>query len=84
MKGYRALEEAVSILRRYGRERAALLNKEREGLDILRHHMCLGRGLVESLWEEAEDLRPSRGSMYQVKLYFLRVRRGLCERVHGA
>jgi len=37
MTGYRAPEEAVSILGRYGRERARLLNQEREDLDILRY-----------------------------------------------
>jgi hypothetical protein len=39
MTGYRALEEAVSILRKYGREKAKLLNKERGDLDILRYQL---------------------------------------------
>jgi hypothetical protein len=39
MTGYRALEEAVSMLRKYGREKAKLLNKERGDLDILRYQL---------------------------------------------
>jgi hypothetical protein len=43
MTGYKALEEAVSILRKYGRERVRLLNQEREDLDILRYQLYVLR-----------------------------------------
>jgi predicted phage tail protein len=43
MMGYRALEEAVSILKRYGREVARLLNQEHEDLNILRYQLYVFR-----------------------------------------
>jgi len=43
MIGYRALEEAVSMLKRYGREVARLLNQEHEDPDILRYHLYVFR-----------------------------------------
>jgi len=51
MIGYRALGEAVSMLKRYGREVARLLNQEHEDPDILRGigYTCLGGGFVGGL-----------------------------------
>jgi hypothetical protein len=39
MRGYGVFEEAVSMLKRYGREVARLLNQEREYPDILRYQL---------------------------------------------
>jgi len=36
MKGYRAFEETVSMLKRYGREVARLLNQEHKDSNVLR------------------------------------------------
>jgi len=39
MKGYRAFEETVSMLRRYGREVARLLNQEHKDSNVLRYQV---------------------------------------------
>jgi hypothetical protein len=53
MTGYKALEEAVSILRKYGKERAKLLNRERGDLDIPRYQLY---ALREKVCRELEKL----------------------------
>jgi hypothetical protein len=46
MKGYRALEEAVSMLKRYGKEVARLLNQEHEDPNALRYQLYVFRRRV--------------------------------------
>ena len=41
--GYRALEEAASMLKKYGKEVARLLNQEREDPNILRYQLYVLR-----------------------------------------
>jgi hypothetical protein len=43
MMEYRALEEAVSILEKYGKEVARLLNQEREDPNVLRYQLYVLR-----------------------------------------
>ncbi|MCL7394003.1 MAG: hypothetical protein LZ169_04180 [Thaumarchaeota archaeon] len=43
MMGYRALEEAVSMLKRYGREVARLLNQEHEDPNVSRYQLYVLR-----------------------------------------
>jgi len=41
--GYRALEEAASMLKKYGREVARLLNQEHEDPNVLRYQLYVLR-----------------------------------------
>jgi hypothetical protein len=43
MMGYRALEEAVSMLKKYGKEVARLLNQEHEDPNVLRYQLYVLR-----------------------------------------
>jgi len=46
MTGYRALEEAVSMLKRYGKEVARLFNQEHEDPNVLRYQLYVFRRRV--------------------------------------
>jgi len=46
MTRYRVFEEAVSMLKRYGREVARLLNQEHEDPNVLRYQLYVFRGRV--------------------------------------
>jgi hypothetical protein len=77
MMGYRALEEAVSMLKKYGREVARLLNQEHEDPNVLRYQLYVLRrracrrlerlGLaVRESWEVERGLaEKGRGDYYE-------------------
>jgi hypothetical protein len=73
MMGYRALEEAVSMLKRYGKEAARLLNQEHEDPNVLRYQLYVlrrricrrleGLGLaVRESWEVERGLTETGNS----------------------
>ena len=72
MKGYRAFEETVSMLKRYGREVARLLNQEHEDPDmyqlyVFRRRVCRRLGKFMK-WEHKKYGRlPSKEELKKVK-----------------
>ena len=93
MMGYRALEEAVSILKKYGKEVARLLNQEREDPNVLRYQLyVLRRRACRRLerfmrWEYRRKYGwlPSGKELKKVKgeLYISEMIRGNMERAGG-
>jgi hypothetical protein len=73
MMGYRALEEAVSMLKKYGKEVARLLNQEHEDPNVLRYQLYV---LRRRICRRLEKLGLAVRESWEVE-------RGLAERGRG-